>query len=130
MVAMIQNAKIYFFHHAEILTDVLRFEALFWHLYEIEIPKYVKALEEFRKETRFAKQEVRNAKKLKRFDKEEKLKLHHLINQQAPDVRAKISEYLRTNARKYLLDNSSISLVKIPSKYLREVEAMCQPLHM
>lgn len=93
----------------------------------MEIPKYEKALEEFRKENRFAKQEIRNAKKLKRFDKEEKLKLQHLINQQTPDVRAKISEYLKTNVRKYLLDSSTISLVKIPSKYLREIEAMCQP---
>ena len=67
---------------------------------------------------------------MKRFDKEEKLKLHNLINQQPPDVRAKISEYLKANARKYLLDSSSISLVKIPSKYLREVEAMCIPEHM
>jgi hypothetical protein len=102
------------------------FETLFWQLYEVEIPKYAKALAEYRKEKMFVSVQKRASNTLKKYDREEKLKLQAIIKDQKLHVRAKIFEYLQENAPQCILKSNSISLAQIPSKFLREVESMCE----
>lgn len=49
IVTMIQNYKIYFIHTPQILTEIIRFEELYWYLNDVELPKYIRLLEEHNK---------------------------------------------------------------------------------